>query len=304
MTRLKKYLLFLLTIFQISVFCQKNDSLKILLEKASADTTKCRILNLLIELPENENIWPEFNEKLLQITERNLKTCPSELKQYYTQYYALAINNMGFMAMNKGESKKAIELYTKALNIQTEMNDKSGAAASLINIGYIFRREGSISKAIENYHSALKIYTELKDHSGMGTCYNNIAYIFDNQSQYPEALEYYRKALDAYTKANSKEGMAICYGNIGYMYKIIGNPDCKLSKTVCDREGVKLAIRYLMRAEKIQKELNAKYELSNTYNMLGGVYDFNGDPECVNEKNECNNYQNKKRLNITTWPYA
>jgi serine phosphatase RsbU (regulator of sigma subunit)/Tfp pilus assembly protein PilF len=293
-SRIKISFLFFLFLAQFS-FSQKPDSLKKLLSVV-ADTTKCKIYNALIEGEPNDSIWPLYNAELVKHCENKLKTCPPELRNYYSQYYAMGLNNFGFMHMDLGNSVEALDYYKKALTIQESIKDKGGAAATLVNIGYTFRRGGNINKAIENYHSALKMYTELRDTIGIATCYNNIGYVFDGQNQFAKALEYYQKALDAYTKIKDDAGMALSYGNIAYMYKTYGDPDCKKSKDICTKRGAVKAIRYLLRAIQIQKEMNDKDVLAGSYNILGGIYVRFGDPECVGSEKECETGAKQKAL--------
>ncbi len=294
--KLRTKIIFLLfsSLFQFS-FSQNTDFLRALISNAS-DTTKCRLYNTLIESEQIDSIWPLYNAELVKHCENKLKTCPPDQRNYYSIYYALGLNNFGYMHMNLGNNVEAIEYYKKALAIQEAIKDKKGAATTLVNIGYIFRRGGNVNKAIENYHSALKMYIELRDTVGIATAYNNLGYVFDSQGQFTKALEYYEKALSAYTKINNKEGMALCYGNIAYMYKTIGDPDCKESKDICIKRGAVKAIRYLMRTIHIQKEMNDKAVLAGSYNLLGGIYDNFGDPECVGSDKECDVSAKQKAL--------
>ncbi len=267
-------------------FSQKTDSLKKALLTAS-DTAKCKIYNAMIEGEQNDSLWPLYNAELVKFCENKLKTCPPSQRKFYSMYYAMGLNNFGFYYMSIGKSVEAIDNYQKALKIQTNIKDRLGSAATLVNIGYVFRREGNIKKALENYHQGLKIYTEVKDDNGVATCYNNMGYIFDSQGEYKKALEYYEKALAIYSKLKDREGMAVCYGNLAYIYKTYGDPQCNDVLDICKKNGAVKSIRFLMRAIQLEKELKDKDALSNSYNVLGGIYEFFGDPECAKTTKEC-----------------
>ncbi len=268
-------------------FSQSNqtDSLRIQLKNAKHDTTRCKILNLLIESENNDN-WPNDNQQLKEIAERNSKQL-NELRVFYLEYYALSLSNFGYLSMQNGKNTEAYQYYHQALDIQKETNSKQGIAATLLNLGYLYRQDGNIAKAIDTYHSALKMQIETNDKLGMATSYNNIGFIFDNQGEYAQALEYYNKSLGIYTSIKDKDGIAICYGNIGYIYSIYGDPLCKDTKDKCLYKGSLKAIEYLTKAIKIQEEINDKASLANSFNVLAGVYDRYGDPECLKLNDDC-----------------
>lgn len=275
-----------------------TDSLKTHLKETKSDTTRCRILNALIECAESEAIWPEYNAELMRFTENKLKTCAPSMRSFYSKYYALSLNNIGYLKMIEGNKEEAIEYYSRALKIQNNIGYKSGAAASLLNLGFLFRQQGNTAKALENYHSALKLQLEENDKVGMATSYNNIAYVFDSQNEYKKALEYYEFSLKISTELNDKDGIGLCYNNMAYIYKQFGDPKCTLSKDDCLREGNKIAVRYLKKAIPLLKETNNKPSLANTYNLLGGIYDQFGNPECFNS--DCKKESEKQAFEYYT----
>ncbi|MDZ4666137.1 MAG: tetratricopeptide repeat protein [Bacteroidota bacterium] len=274
---------------------QKSDSLKIIFKKASTDTARCRILNLLIEDADNEDVWPQYNDELSRLAENNLKTCPPKLRKYFSTYYALALNNFGYQNMSTGKDSEAIDYYEKALRIHTDFGDKENTAAALINLGYLMRRQGNIKKALEYYHSALKLQIAINDKKGMAISYNNIAFILDSQSEFIKALEYYEKALKYSAEINDQNGIGLCYLNMAFIYKINGDPQCKDSKEKCRQKGYLKAIKCLHRSAAIFKEIGNP-TLGSSYNLLGGIYEDYGDPECIKSKQECKQESNKKAL--------
>src|SRR5688572_24740579 len=50
----------------------KKDSVKDLLDKANSDTTRCNILNQLIEEEQDDAVWPAYNDQMQVICEKNL----------------------------------------------------------------------------------------------------------------------------------------------------------------------------------------------------------------------------------------
>jgi len=272
-----------------------TDSIKELLKNANHDTTRCNILNTLIESESNDSVWPKLNEQLLKISGKNINHSNQALKKYFLKHYANALNNKGFYKMQIGEVFSAYEYYYQALSIQKEIGDKQGIAYGLINLGYLLRQEGNIAQAIDSYHQALKIQLVINDVLGAATSYNNIGFIFDNQGESFKALEYYQKALALYSKINDKDGTATCYANIAYIYKEYGDPECKESKHLCQKISKEKALNYLNRAIKIREELKDKVGLANSLNLLGGIYDSYSDSLCMADLN-CRNETKQKAL--------
>ncbi len=294
-----RILLFVILVFNSHYNIAQNrtiDSLKLSLAKANQDTTRCIILSALVESESNDSIWPIYNERLKQISEKYIANSSPDLKKYYSEYYASSLNNFGFLYNQQGNYIKAYEYFNKALNIQKANNDKKGLAASLANFGYLLRQQGDIAKALEYYHNALKIQLEIADKSGMATSYNNIAFVFENQGEYSKALEYYNKALKIYLAINDKDGIAICYGNIGYNYEAYGDPSCDNSKSDCKFKSLVLAITYLNKAIKIQEEIGDKNGLANSINIIAGIYENYGDPSCQLTKEKCVDYSREKAM--------
>ena len=93
------------------------DSLKRELKAAKDDTTRCQILNSMIENELIDSIWIGFNENLKKICEINLSQSNSntKTKNIFLYYYARALNNHGFYNTIKGNKKNAIEFYMNSL---------------------------------------------------------------------------------------------------------------------------------------------------------------------------------------------
>lgn len=78
------------------------DSLKIEFKNAKYDTTRCNILNAMVEAENDDKIWPTFNEQLLKLAEKNTITTNKKNKTIFLKYFATALNNKGFIYDNQG----------------------------------------------------------------------------------------------------------------------------------------------------------------------------------------------------------
>ena len=254
------FILFLLPCF---LFAQNRtiDSLKLALKNAKHDTMRCNILSILAETASDEE-WPAFNEQLKQLAEENIinKTKP---KNFYLKHLADAMNNIGYLANQKGEIPKALEYYHKSLKIEEEIGDKEGIASSYNNMGFIYYRQGDIPKALEYHHESLKIREMIGDKEGIANSLNNIGLVYHNQGSIPKALEYYAKSLNILDEIGDKYGMANSLNNIGLVYYYKGD--------------IPKALEYYHKSLKIMEKIGDKHGIAQPLNNLGVLYDKQGD---------------------------
>ncbi len=255
-------------LFNLNSFSQDRaiDSLKLALKNAKHDTTRCNILNTMIEAEDDFNIWPKYNEELMKLAESKLKLTHQKTAEYkfYQKKIAAASTNFGYLAQNKGDIQNALACFGRSLIIAEELADKENIAISLNNIGFIYDDQGDIPKALEYFGKSIKIREEIGDKRGLANSFNNIATIFNNQGDIAKALDYFQRSMKIHKELGNKKGIAEVMGNIGYIYNKQGNYPGALD---C----------FLM-SSKIQEEIGDKIGLAYSLNNLGSLYNVQGDP--------------------------
>ncbi len=295
-----KYLLFVTAIIlcQLNLLGQDriNDSLKLALKNAKHDTVRCNILNVLIELEGDDNIWPVYNKQLEDIARKNLSNNDVSRKTYL-KHFASAMNNKGFLANQKGDIPGALECFHKCIEVYQQIGDKQGMATSLNNLAYVYHKQGDIKAALDYHHKGLKICeeignkitigtalnnigliyyylgdlkqalvyyqksvkyrTETGDKAGLGATYNNIGMIYSKQNDSENAIEYYKKGMASYEDAGDKSGIAASLNNIGLFYDTQGN--------------YTLALEYFSKSFNIVEELGDKNGIMHSLNNLAGT---------------------------------
>lgn len=107
------FLMIFCFVLTAKIICQNKtiDSLKLALKNAKHDTTRCNILNSIIELETDDNVWPIYNEQLKNLSKT--KAALNDLnKNIYLRYLAASINNNGYLANLKGN----LEMFFKTLS--------------------------------------------------------------------------------------------------------------------------------------------------------------------------------------------
>ncbi len=266
MNKILKYLFFhFLLAGQLSfAYGQLNpaDSLKLALKNAKHDTTRCSILNAMIEDEEDEKIWSKYNEQLKELSEKNIKSNDANNK-IYLKYLATYLYNVGFSYDNKGDVTRALDYHKRSLKIREEIGDKQGIAFSLDNLASIYDNQGDIAKSLECYHKSLKIREETNDKAGVAESMNNLGVIYNFQGETVKALEYFWKSLELKEEMGDKKGVANALNNLGFMYDV-------------KKDYVK-ALDCHERSLKIRKELNDKRGMAFSLSNIGDVYQARGD---------------------------
>ena len=184
---------------------------------------------------------------------------------------AKSYDTAAFKCYQDGNYPKALEFYTKALNIQEKIlgKDHPDTALSYNNIGSVYNRMGDYTKALEFYTKALNIREKVlgKDHPDTALSYNNIGYVYSSMGDYPKALEFYAKALNIEEKVlgNDHPATANSYNNIGYVYDGMGD--------------YPKALEFYTKALDIYEKVLGKDhpDTALSYNNIGYVYNRMGD---------------------------
>ena len=184
---------------------------------------------------------------------------------------AKSYDTAAFKCYQGGNYPKALEFYTKALNIREKVlgKDHPDTAFSYNNIGSVYYRMGNYPKALEFHTKALNIREKAlgKDHPTTADSYNSIGNDYYYMGNYPKALEFYTKALNIREKILGKDhpDTAFSYNNIGAVYNAMGN--------------YPKALEFHTKALNIREKVLGKDhpDTATSYNNIGSVYNDMGD---------------------------
>ncbi|MCW3076770.1 MAG: protein serine/threonine phosphatase [Bacteroidetes bacterium] len=288
MTQLKTLVLFVIMMglgVKLSSQNKTIDSLKSALAIAKHDTSRCIILNHLIEYENEDKVWAVYNQQLLELSEKAAEQSKSPtLKIFYLRYLSSAYNNKGVLARNLGDGSKALEFFNKSLKIQKKIDDKKGAANSMNNIGSIYYNLGDIPKGLDYYHKSLKMREDIQDKEGIAITLNNIGLIYKQLGDIQKALEYYNRSLRIQESIGDKYGLSNSLNNIGFIYQGKGE--------------VFKALNYYKKSLKIQEEINDKQGIAASLNNIGLIYCTASDTSCHLSEKECRKANEKKALEL------
>lgn len=94
-----------------TLYSEDIDSLKLILKTSRQDTTLVKTYILLTEICELDEIQ-DYANSALQLCELNLRKTQSDpfSNSFYLKYQADALNNLGFLAAEKGDIQKGYKL--------------------------------------------------------------------------------------------------------------------------------------------------------------------------------------------------
>ncbi len=180
-------------------------------------------------------------------------------KSSYTRGAATAAKIMGVASYFHSKFDESIAYYSESLALYEQLNDTLEIAKAYLNIATSLGVKGSYEKTIEQSLIALRFFQQLGDANGEGRVYNLMGVTAHAHEDYAKALSYFKKHLDKAINVSDSVEIATSYNNIGTIYKELGNVDS--------------AIAYLLRSEKVNRQIGFERNNGNVYQNLGSLYE-------------------------------
>jgi tetratricopeptide (TPR) repeat protein len=124
-------------------------------------------------------------------------------------------NYLGLINQIEGSYQKALDYYSRALQIDEQLRNAASEASLLNNIGGLCLILSNYDEALKNYELSLRISDELGNKQGKISSLNNIGNLYENMTQLKKALNYYNLALEISEEIGDLERRAVLYNNIG-----------------------------------------------------------------------------------------
>jgi len=119
---------------------------------------------------------------------------------------------------------QAYSYYTKALDIQTNLNNFNGVLRSWNKLGIMYKKSKQFNKAIEMYQRVLAEKEKVGENNIIViSALNNIASIYSERGDHQRALELYHDALELNLEKGNNKFSSINYSNLAQEYKILGD---------------------------------------------------------------------------------
>ncbi len=133
------------------------------------------------------------------------------------QLAAAALHATAGLAMSESDYPTAQLLYTRSLEIKSQLDDKPGMAATLNNLGIIADYRSDYRAACALYEQSLMLRRSLGDEWGMAGALNNLGIAINNLGDLATAANFYEQSLIIRRRLGDRHGIADSLGNLGQL---------------------------------------------------------------------------------------
>ncbi len=146
--------------------------------------------------------------------------------------------NLGFLYVQTGNFKAAINLLQEAAATYQKFNNQPGLANTSSTLATIALFSGNFEQALLGYQASLKINEQLHNIGGIQADYSNIAGLLGNMGRFNESLAWLKKGMELAKKMDDKRVIATSYTNLSDVYLMMGD----FSKAVQYGDSAKYAM--------------------------------------------------------------
>lgn len=229
------------------------DSMMTVLSKAGEDTNKVKILVDMSYKYGHIDNGLEYGMQAIKLS-KTKKWKKGECLGYYA---------CGRIYADIGDYPPAMDHFSKAFKIASELRNKNLIADNLTWIGLIYWAQGNYSSALDHYFKALKVYKDIGDKNGVVCVEDNIGVSYYMLGDKNKALSYHLGSLRISKEINNKHYIAANLLNIGIIYESNG-------------DYVKALDNYF-KSLKVSKDIGDKYEIGCAYGSIGHLYELLND---------------------------
>lgn len=231
------------------------DSLQRNIEAAPSDTAR---LNLTIET--SRQYQSDYFAVALHFGEKAVREA-YRLNQFERLGYSL--NLLGNIYWYMGDHAKAMEFYTKGMDVRDKIKDQRGSGTSRINIGSMLSEQDDFKGAEKYFREALNIFLRIGNKEEEAAVYINFAELHYYQKNYDSAAHYYNKA----------EKITQQYHYLDQLHQVYNG------KAMLMRRQDQLdSCIYLHKINiELAKQLGDEYSLTSTLNNLSLAYAEKGN---------------------------
>lgn len=128
-----------------------------------------------------------------------------------------ALHKLAALNYDRGLSREALQLATRALRTRQRLNDDQRLADTLIVIAQIHHRDGDQAKALRYAMRSLDHAIAIKNAGREAIALQTMGAVYSDTDMPAEALEQYERSLQCYGAVGDKAGEAGCLYRIGQL---------------------------------------------------------------------------------------
>ena len=139
--------------------------------------------------------------------------------------YIKALENLGNGYLRISDLKKAVLIFEKQLEITREVGDRVAESTSIGNLGLVYMDLGDIEQAIIFFEQQLMIARELGDPSLESSSLSHLGVAYANSGGLHKAVEVLEQQLTVSRTIGDLSSESSCFGNLGNTYLSLGDAE-------------------------------------------------------------------------------
>lgn len=175
---------------------------------------------------------------------------------------AKSIHRMGTIYLQKEQYRVALLYFEKALQLHQKNKNSGDIAKAYYHIGFCYYEISDYDKAIASFFQCLPLYIKIPEWANVWNTYDMLASTYQKMKNYPKALDFYFKGLEVKKRYSVYLAFAYSYNNLGAVYNETGKYD--------------LALQYSMKSLKIKEKYGEKKDIANSLEYIGRIYKNKG----------------------------
>ncbi len=133
------------------------------------------------------------------------------------------LNNLGVVSKTLGDLAAARVYYEMNLSLTTQIGDRRGQSKTLINLGSVLRMLGHLAGARAVYEEALRLKRDIGDPQGEGLALNNLGNVATAMGDYAGAQAYFDQALHLFRSIGRRRDEGMALSNLGLLAHLCGD---------------------------------------------------------------------------------
>jgi tetratricopeptide (TPR) repeat protein len=176
---------------------------------------------------------------------------------------AILLNQLGILNGMKGDYTSSLNYFKRSLQLFDDLGNSASIVKILNNIGQILWQQGDLDQALEYYLRGQELSEKLGQMKLSTALLLNIGMIIEGRGDLDSAIDYFQRSLKNFEELKCSDEIAICLNNLGRVQQVKGELDS--------------ALKYYERSLEILEELENKHEIAICDSNIGLVYQLKGD---------------------------
>jgi tetratricopeptide (TPR) repeat protein/class 3 adenylate cyclase len=137
---------------------------------------------------------------------------------------------LGWLLMNKGRSREAMEAYEGALELARSAGARQLEGRIVGGMFTAHRQEGRLDRAERCVGHSLEIAREVDDSWSERRNLGNMGILHRDQGRFADAIECFERSLELARKTGSRRDEGVLLGNLGSLYREYGRTETALKR--------------------------------------------------------------------------